>query len=130
MARHPEAAITYFSVQRKYWWPELKDYVQKYIEGCATCQQNKSNTQKKKPPLFPIKPKQGANPFEILTMDWFTKLPPSLKFDFILTITDHDYSKVVLLIPCKEAIGTERSCQDLLLQGVPPLRDPIQDYLQ
>ena len=107
IAGHPGVATTYFSVRRKYWWPGLKDYIQKYIKGCATCQQNKSDTQKKKPPLFPIKPKQGANPFETIAMDWIAKLPPSSEFDSILTITDHDCSKAVLLIPCKEAMGTE-----------------------
>ena len=40
-------------------------------------------------------------------MNWITKLPPSSEFDSILTITDHDCSKVVLLIPCKEVMGTE-----------------------
>jgi hypothetical protein len=40
-------------------------------------------------------------------MDWITKLPPSLGYDSILTITDHDCSKAVVFIPCKEAMGTE-----------------------
>ena len=107
MAGHPGAATTYFSVRRKYWWPGLKDYVQQYVKGCATCQQNKTDTQKKKPPLFPIEPKKGANPFETIAMDWITKLPPSLEFNSILTITNHDCSKAVLLIPCKKAMETE-----------------------
>ena len=98
IAGHPGAVTTYFSVRRKYWWPGLKDYIQKYVKECATCQQNKPDTQKKKPPLFPIEPKQGANVFETIAMDWITKLPPSSEFDSILTITDHDCSKAVLLI--------------------------------
>ena len=40
-------------------------------------------------------------------MDWITKLPPSSSYDSILTITDHDCSKAVLFIPCKEAMGTK-----------------------
>ena len=107
MAGHPGAVTTYFSVRRRYRWPGLEGYIQKYVKGCTTCQQNKSDTQKKKPPLFPIKPKQGANSSETIVMDWITKLPLSLEFDSILTITDHDCSKVVLLISCKEAMGTE-----------------------
>jgi hypothetical protein len=35
------------------------------------------------------------------------KLLSSLGFDSILTITDHDCSKAVIFIPCKEAMGTE-----------------------
>ena len=100
LAGHPGATTTYFAVQRHYWWPELKEYIQGYIKGCATCQQNKPDTQRKKPPLFPIESKKGAHPFETIAMDWITKLPPSAGFDSILTITDHDCSKAVLFIPC------------------------------
>ena len=39
-------------------------------------------------------------------MDWITKLPLSQGYDAVLTITDHDCSKAVLFIPCKEAMGT------------------------
>ena len=35
------------------------------------------------------------------------KLLPSLEYDSILTITDHNCSKVVVFIPCKEAMGTK-----------------------
>ena len=107
LAGHPGAATTYFLVQRHYWWTGLKEYVQGYVKGCATCQQNKPDTQMKKPPLFPIEPKKGAHPFETITIDWITKLPTSAGFDSILTITNHDCSKAVLFIPCQEAMGTK-----------------------
>ena len=107
VAGHPGAATTYFSVRTKYWWPNLKGWVRQYVKGCAVCQQNKANTRPSKPPLYPITPKENAHPFETIAMDWITKLPPSLGYDSVLTITDHDCSKAVLLIPCKEAMGTE-----------------------
>jgi hypothetical protein len=44
-------------------------------------------------------------------MDWITELPTSLGYDSILTITDYDCSKVVLLLPCREAIGTKDLAQ-------------------
>jgi hypothetical protein len=40
-------------------------------------------------------------------MDFITKLPTSGGCDSILTITDHDCTKAVILIPCKEAMSTE-----------------------
>jgi hypothetical protein len=52
-------------------------------------------------------PKEGAHPFETVTMDWITKLPLSSDFDSILTITNHNCSKAVLFIPCKEKMGTK-----------------------
>jgi hypothetical protein len=40
-------------------------------------------------------------------MDFITKLPTSEGYNTILTITDHDCSKAVLLFPCKETITAE-----------------------
>ena len=40
-------------------------------------------------------------------MDFITKLPQSGGYDTILTITDHDCSKAIILIPCKESITAE-----------------------
>ena len=31
-------------VASKFWWPGLASFICKYVEGCAVCQQNKSNT--------------------------------------------------------------------------------------
>jgi transposase InsO family protein len=84
----------------------MKEWIQQYVKGCGTCQQNKTNTHPAKPLLYPITPEQGATPFSTITMDWATKLPPSLGYYLILTITDHNCSKAVLLFPCKETMGT------------------------
>jgi transposase InsO family protein len=40
-------------------------------------------------------------------MDFITKLPQSQGFDSVLTITDHDCTKVALFIPCNEEITGE-----------------------
>ena len=41
-------------LERDFWWPGLSTYVNRFIEGCATCQQNKANTHPVRPPLNPI----------------------------------------------------------------------------
>ena len=74
----------------------MKEWVKLYVKGCETCQQNKTNTRPSKPPLYPIAPQEGATPFSTIAMDWITKLPPSLEYNSILTIMDHNCSKVVL----------------------------------
>jgi hypothetical protein len=84
----------------------MKEFVCTYVKGCAVCQMNKSNTHPNKPPLFPITPEPDAMPFSTISMDWITKLPPSGGFDLILTITDHDCSKAVILLPCRETMMT------------------------
>ena len=50
-------------------------------------------------------------------MDFITKLPQSGGYDMILTITDHDCSKAVILIPCKESITAE-GVATLILQHI------------
>ena len=57
-------------------------------------------------------------------MDWITKPPPSLEFNSILTITDHDCSKAVLLISCKEAMGTEDLAKIYYLKVFPHFEIP------
>ena len=59
------------------------------------------------PPLFPISPAENAQPFETITLDFITKLPPSGGHDTILTITDTDCSKVSIFLPCSESIDSE-----------------------
>src|SRR5713226_5143153 len=107
MAGHPGAASTFFITRKNYWWPHQKEFVRSYVRGCATCQQNKTLTKPQKPPLFPITPETNPGPFTTISIDWITKLPISEGWDSILTITDHDCSKAVIFIPCKETMGME-----------------------
>jgi hypothetical protein len=105
-AAHPGAASTLFALARDFWFPKMKEFVQAYVKGCTTYQMNKSNTRPNRPPLFPITPESDAMPFSTVAMDWITKLPPSNGYDSILTITNHDCSKVVILLPCNETMTT------------------------
>ena len=82
---------------------DIKDYV----KGCADCQRNKVNNQVRRAPLSPIFAKPGVLPFETVAMDFIVKLPLSNGFDLVLTITDHDCTKAVILIPCNESITAE-----------------------
>jgi len=34
-------------LKRTYWWPELKENVKRYVQGCFKCQRNKVQYQKK-----------------------------------------------------------------------------------
>ena len=54
-AGHPSFLKTCQLVAAEFWWPGLASYVQKYVKGCTTCQQNKANTHPTIPPLTPIK---------------------------------------------------------------------------
>jgi len=107
MAGHARASTTLFSISCDYWWPNMKHFVMAYVRGCATCQSNKTNTRPNKPPLFPIMPEPDALPFQMITVDWITKLPQSNGYNSIMMVTDHDCTKAMIFIPCKETMGTE-----------------------
>ena len=107
MHGHPGISRTTDLVQRWYWWPRLRQDVIQYVRGCAECQRHKVNTRPTKAPLVPIFPEPKANPFEVIALDFITKLPKSQKYDSILTITDHDCSKASLFIPCTKEITAE-----------------------
>ena len=79
----------------------------------------RNNTQAKKAPLNPITPIENALPFQTITMDFIVKLPPSEGYNSILTITDHDCTKMILAIPCQEMISAE-GVANLYLQQVFP----------
>jgi hypothetical protein len=116
---HPGISRTTELVSRFYWWPNLAKDVQSYIKGCAECQRHKINTQTRKAPLSPITPVHEALPFQTIALDFIVKLPISNGFDSILTITDHDCTKMALFIPCNESINAE-GVADLYLRHAFP----------
>ena len=80
--------------------------VYQYVKGCAQCQQNKVNTQVKKAPLN-LSHQLRTLPFQTIAMDFIVKLPPSEGYNSILTITNHDCTKMIIAIPCQEIINAE-----------------------
>ena len=85
---HLGIARTVDFVERSYWWPGLRRDVVEYVRGCGECQQHKVNNRPTKAPLQPIYPRDDATPFEVVALDFITKLPPSSGYDSILTIMD------------------------------------------
>jgi hypothetical protein len=91
-------------IQPHYWWPHMKDFITTYVKGYATCQMNKINTHLTQPPLFPITSSSNL-PFQMIAVDFITKLPLSYGNDTILMITDYDISKASsIFLPYKETI--------------------------
>ena len=104
---HPGITKTLQLIAPYYWWPNMKTFITEYIKGCATCQMSKINRNPSHPPPFPISPIENAQPFETIALDFITKLPPSGRYDTILTITDTDCSKASIFLPCNETIDSE-----------------------
>ena len=38
---HPRQQKMLELIKQNYWWPELKEDIKKYVQGCFKCQQNK-----------------------------------------------------------------------------------------
>ena len=90
-------------LERDFWWPGLSTYVNRFIEGCAVCQQNKANTHLTCPPLNPIS-STSTLPFKQLSVDLVTDLPLVGGIDFIMVVVDHGLTKGVIIIPCSKTI--------------------------
>ena len=80
----------------------MKQDVQDYVKGCATCQSTKPRTNVPKAPLNPITVTPNAMLFETVNINFITKLPSANGYDSIMTIVDHDCTKAAVFIPCKE----------------------------
>jgi hypothetical protein len=118
-AGHPRISKTLQLLQQYYWWPNQKHYIMEYIKGCATCQMTKVNTHPAHPLLYLITPAENARPFEMIAMDFITKLSPSGGFDTILIIINTDCSKASIFIPCNETINFEGVTQLYLSHVLP-----------
>jgi Integrase zinc binding domain/Chromo (CHRromatin Organisation MOdifier) domain len=106
-AGHPGITRTLALIAKDYWWPKMATFMKAYVQGCVVCQSIKSGTTRPKVPLIPIPLKQMHVPFSTIALDLITDLPVSEGYDSILTITDHDCSKVAIFIPCHKSIDSE-----------------------
>ena len=104
---HAGIEQTYQQIAKDYWWPSLRQFVWSYIQGCGICQQNKTIIQRNNLPIYPITPPETTEPFEVIGVDLIVKLPKSKGYDSILTIMDQGSTKGVILLPCKETMGTK-----------------------
>ena len=116
---HPGIEKMIQALTQDYWWPGVKDCIQGYVKGCAMCQQNKTNTHRTSPPLNLIHPNENLIPFSMISVDLITKLPVLNGFDSILTITNQGCTKAVVLIPCRETMGSKDLAHLYFTQAFP-----------
>ncbi len=114
-ARHLGIARTREIVTHHYWWLQMAKDIEDYVKGCTQCQQNKVNTQGVKVQYHPITTTAEALPFQMIALDFITKLPKSKGYNTILTITDQGCTKMALFIPCNEEIMAEQVVYQYLI---------------
>ena len=76
----------------------------KYVAGYTVCQANKVNTHPTIPALSSLK-SDCTHPFQQVSMDFITDLPPNGSFDSVMVIVDHVLMKGVILCPCNKNIN-------------------------
>lgn len=92
-------------LEHDFWWPGLSTYVNNFIVGCMTCQQNKINTHPTHTPLNTIS-SLSFLPFKQLSVDLVMDLPPAQGFDLLMVVVDHGLIKGVVIISCSKTIDT------------------------
>ena len=104
----------------------MSSFVRHFVVGCALCQQMKVNTYPTSPALSPL-PSSCTHPFQQLSVDLVTGLPPSLGFDSLLVMVNHSLSKGVILTPCSKDIDA-KGVAELFFKHV-FLRFGLHDHL-
>ncbi|GIZ39172.1 hypothetical protein CKM354_000256300 [Cercospora kikuchii] len=108
---HPGATKTVELIQRSFSFPQMRQKVLKYIKRCEHCQRNKAERHAKYGHIqFRTPPQQ---PWDEVTMDFITKLPPSKDkvtentFDMIMVMVDR-LTKYAHFIPASERYTAEQ----------------------
>jgi len=97
-------------IQRIYYFPKMRNYVEEQIRKCSDCQRNKSSRHKPYGKLQPNQAPTGA--WEDIAMDFIVKLPVSKEpgtnqpYDSIFVATDR-LTKYGYFIPCREDMSAE-----------------------
>jgi hypothetical protein len=100
---HPGVHGTLERLDRQYWWPTMRAFVKKYVEGCDVCARKK-RTQHPQAMTTPL-PVPGA-PWETVGVDLITQLPEAHGYDAVIVFTDH-YTKMIHALPCTSDVSTE-----------------------
>lgn len=101
---HPGVANTMEQIRQSYYWPRMQQFIARYIQGCAICQQMKINRHPLSPPLNPTIADKDTYPFATVNIDFITDLPESNGFDSICVIVDHDCTKAIVLVSSNKTI--------------------------
>ena len=115
---HPGIEATFASIRDHFYMPRMSATVRSYVSACPECAKRRTAQHRPYGKLQPIEP--PAKPFDMITIDFITKLPPTELhgefYDTILTTTDK-VSRAVIFSPGKET-WTATEWADVLLRDV------------
>ena len=83
---HPGSARTLEFLQRRFWWPNIKEDIKAFVNACPTCNQGKVSHCSPQGLLHPLS--IPRRPWSHLSMNFIIGLPPSQGNTAILVIVD------------------------------------------
>ena len=111
---HPGRERTYSRLRRYFYWPKLAKSVKSFVKSCDTCQRSKGDALRPNPLQALPLPKR---PWEDLSMDFITGLPPSVNGNnAILTFVDR-LTKYAHFVPTSTSV-TAAGTADFYMKNV------------
>jgi hypothetical protein len=114
-AGHPGRSKTLELVTRNYYWPQQRQYVNRYVDYCDTCRRIK---QIKHAPFGLLQPLQiPERPWESISMDFITELPEEEGSNTIWVIVDR-VTKMAHVVACVDTMGPKELADRFLTHMV------------
>jgi len=113
-AGHGGTAKTTELLQRKYYWPHMRNTIKQYVKNCDTCQRTKVV---RHAPYGLMKPNEAPDrPWKSIFMDFITDLPKSEGNDAILIVIDR-LTKMAHFLPCDKEMDA-RQFSELFMREI------------
>jgi hypothetical protein len=123
LAGHFGARKTQELIRRKYFWDRLAKDVKDYVKACGVCQ--RTTVQRHQPYGELASLPQPDRPWQEVTMDFITGLPPSAiaskAYDSILVVVDR-FTKLARYIPVKKTLDASELADVFIRRIVKDLR--------
>jgi hypothetical protein len=95
-------------LQKHFYWPKLRQEVNKYIRSCTACAIAKSTT--KKHGLYTRLPTPDG-PWESISMDYMSGLLSTKRGNDCVFVVVDCFSKMTILVACKKGITAEATAK-------------------
>jgi hypothetical protein len=93
-------------LQRLCYWPQMKEIVTKYVNGCVMCS-TRNPTSRKLGLYSPLH--VPSHPWESISMNFVGGLPmPKRGHDYLYVVLDR-FNKMCILMPCRKKISVEKT---------------------
>ncbi|KAL5526401.1 hypothetical protein ACEPAF_8124 [Sanghuangporus sanghuang] len=112
---HPGLQKTIDKLERRVWWPKMREWVEEYVRTCDVCQRTKARRGKTQPPLQPLQ--IATRPYDEITMDYVTGLPTTSKGNNAILVVVDRFSKMGTFIPTTVKANSKTTA-DLMINYV------------